>query len=372
MHNRRRSSARTDENFRRKMYGSHHKMDSPLLKLPIDMVEQFPVSDLLHLIHLGIMKRLLIGWRDGNFGRLKTKWCAQNIETVNVNQCQLPSEIHRSVRGLDCLAHWKASEFGSFLHYLSIIILPDVLEPEAYSHFLTLFYGVTICSSQNYNQLLRLAKDMFDYFFDNYKRFYGADYITSNVHNLLHVVDEVERFRPLPTFNAYPFENKLYELKNMLRQGNKPLSQVAKRLSEHNKFYTSLPKKASQKSFLTKHKNDTVLHFELFVLSCKLKNKYFISLAGDIIEIKYITDSDEAINIHGKQMTEKMIVFEKPIRSSFFNIYKVGESSIVQSASNEIILQPKDVKSKLVCIKKVVFCTSYLFYTLFENKRLLC
>lgn len=55
---------------------------------------------------------------------------------------------------------------------------------------------------------------MFRNFVENYKYFYGADYITSNLHNLLHVADEVVRFRLLPTFNAYPFENKLYLIKN--------------------------------------------------------------------------------------------------------------------------------------------------------------
>ena len=35
----------------------HHKCTSPLEELEIDMVEDFPVSDSLHLIDLGIMKR---------------------------------------------------------------------------------------------------------------------------------------------------------------------------------------------------------------------------------------------------------------------------------------------------------------------------
>lgn len=354
-----RSSPRTDEAFRRKIYGSHHKMESPLLKLPIDMIEQFPVSDSLHLIHLGIMKRLLIGWRDGNFGNLKTKWCAQDIENVNVflNNSKLPSEIHRAVRTLDCLAYWKASEFRTFLHYLSIIILPDVLRPDAYRHFLALFCSVTICSSQNYNQLLRLARDMLDYFVENYKQFYGAEYITSNVHNLLHVVDEVERFGPLPTFNAYPFENKLYSIKNMIRQGNKPLSQIAKRLSEQNNNFTSLTKKKFEKPFLTKHKNITVLHFEHFILSSKFRNKYFMSVTDDIIEHKYITVEGKLINIHGKLLSEKTLVFEKPIRSSFLNIYKVSESSVLLSNQNKVLC-PKDVKCKLVCITK----SGYLYF----------
>lgn len=44
---------RTNDGFRNKIYGAHHKICSPLEKLPIDMIEQFPVGDSLHLIDLG-------------------------------------------------------------------------------------------------------------------------------------------------------------------------------------------------------------------------------------------------------------------------------------------------------------------------------
>lgn len=64
---------RTDFKFRNKLYGSHHKYDSPILQLPIDMIQDFVIGDSLHLVDLGIMKRLLIGWRDGNFANYKTK-----------------------------------------------------------------------------------------------------------------------------------------------------------------------------------------------------------------------------------------------------------------------------------------------------------
>lgn len=67
------STKRTDAGFRNKIYGSHHKTDSPLLKLPIDMIEDIPVGDSLHLIDLGIMKKCLIGWRDGKIGSYRTK-----------------------------------------------------------------------------------------------------------------------------------------------------------------------------------------------------------------------------------------------------------------------------------------------------------
>lgn len=90
-----------------KLYGSHHKVDSPLLNLEIDMVEQFPVAYSLHLLHIGLMKRLLFGWRDGTFRLSDTKWRAQTTNSVSslLITFKLPAEFHRSVRGLDCLTH---------------------------------------------------------------------------------------------------------------------------------------------------------------------------------------------------------------------------------------------------------------------------
>lgn len=60
---------RTDADFRAKAYGRHHKEDSPLLQLNIDMIEQFPVGDSLHLLHQGVMKRFLLGWKGTLFTR---------------------------------------------------------------------------------------------------------------------------------------------------------------------------------------------------------------------------------------------------------------------------------------------------------------
>ena len=126
--------------------------------------------------------------------------------------CKLPSEIHRSMRGLDELHHWKASEFRSFFYYLSIVILPDFMSKGPYEHFLTLFCGVTICSSLKFSLILDLSHELSLYFVENFKIYY-SNYITSNIHNLVHITDKVRKFGPLNTFNSYPFENKLYCIK---------------------------------------------------------------------------------------------------------------------------------------------------------------
>lgn len=59
---------RTDENFRNRTQPEHHSEEesSPLEELPIDMIKCFPTSDPLHLLELGIMKKLLFIWIYGS------------------------------------------------------------------------------------------------------------------------------------------------------------------------------------------------------------------------------------------------------------------------------------------------------------------
>lgn len=54
----------------------------------------------------------------------------------------------------------------------------------------------------------------------------------SNVHNLIHLVEEVKKFGKLQIFNAYPFENKLSSIKRTVRNRNKPLQQKGNRLTD--------------------------------------------------------------------------------------------------------------------------------------------
>lgn len=228
------SAKRTDAEFRQKLHGSHHVVDSPLLKLDIDMIKDFPVADSLHLLHLGLMKRFLTGWRNGTFRNSDTKWPAETTIKVSdyLNQCKMPAEFHRVVRNLECLSHWKGTEFRTFLHYIGIVVLKDHLSREAYEHFLLMFCSVTICASKQYSRMLPVAHQMLLQFIEIFAELYGEHHITSNVHNLAHVVDDVERFGELESFSAYPFENQLRKIKRKLRTGNRPLTQVAKRIIE--------------------------------------------------------------------------------------------------------------------------------------------
>lgn len=53
------AAKRTDEKFRSGVYTDHCKYTTILTELPINMVEDFPTSDCLHLIDLGKIIALL-------------------------------------------------------------------------------------------------------------------------------------------------------------------------------------------------------------------------------------------------------------------------------------------------------------------------
>uniref|UniRef100_A0A182VVM0 Transposase domain-containing protein n=1 Tax=Anopheles minimus TaxID=112268 RepID=A0A182VVM0_9DIPT len=309
---------RTDEGFRSKIYGSHHMRDSPILRLPVNMISDFPVGDALHLIDLGIMKKCLSGWRDGKFGNYRTKWSASEVAEISnlLLQLKMPAEIHRAVRGLDCLSHWKALEFRTFLLYISIVILKPFLSCEVYEHFLLLFCAVTICTSKEYTHFLDLAHSLLLHYIECYGDIYGEDFITSNVHNLSHLVDDVKSFGILPNFSAYPFESKLFQIKHLIRSGHLPLTQIAKRINEINKFADQNISTRSSKLKLQKpifennvvgsesnRNNETryaCIKFEEFCLKNDGANKWFLTRNNEIVEFKYVLHSNSMILLNGE------------------------------------------------------------------------
>lgn len=194
---------------------------SPLLELPIDIVEDIIVADSLHLLHLGIMKKLILAYKEGHNGSGGSRWTNSVVESICtiLKTIKLPIEIHRKVRGVDCINHWKASECASFLHYIGIVILKYFINEDHFQNFTALFCAVTICSNSYYTRFIAVAQKLFEEFISNHYLLFNS--ITSNVHNLVHVAEEVTRFGPLPTISSYPFENHLFQIKKLVRSGSR-------------------------------------------------------------------------------------------------------------------------------------------------------
>ncbi|XP_061508321.1 uncharacterized protein LOC133392261 [Anopheles gambiae] len=318
------------------------------------MIRDIIVADRLHLIDLGIMKRLLLGWRDGKLG-IKA-WNKQQIELIDkaLDKIRQPSEVHRKQRPIKYIKYWKASECAFFLHYPAIAVLKDHLPQNVYKHFLLLFCAITILSTRVYKQKWPLAGQLLDKFVADFPTVYNERYMTSNIHNLQHVFEDVDRFGPLSEISTYPFENMLQYLKNLLRSGWKNLEQAINRLSELDEF--EMPMERSNVKYptiCTKGKITTVHVRENFNLQNNDKNCWF--LTKDCCIIKFKSTNTETVNggrlsISGQKLAVKGLAFSEPFDSSELFIFKGNTESL---ENYRLELNTDFIKCKLVCIKGI-------------------
>lgn len=201
------------------------------------MIEDIPI-DPIHLFDLGIMKKLLQTWIKGKpvHARLSLSNIAKLDELLLNLQNSITNDFERKPRTTEELGHWKSSEFNQFLTHTGPVLLFSILDPTLYQHFLNLHVSVRLLSrklaSESKDKILRFCTELLKNFVTDSSALYGPQFISYNVHNLIHEPVDVKRFGPLDDYSAYAFENYLQKLKNLLRKSAKPLPQIVKRIFE--------------------------------------------------------------------------------------------------------------------------------------------
>lgn len=322
---------RTDQEFRATAYGNHHQLRTPLLDIKnLDMIEDIVIADRLHLLDHGITKKLLMGWCNGRLGS-EHRWTPPQKEAINkkLQNIKLPSEVHRdSPRSMECLGYWKGTEFRNFLHYSSVGILRESLDHKAYDHFMLYFCAVTLLSSNIYRQHWRLAGTLLERFVVEFDAVYGPGHISSNVHQLLHVVNDVLKFGNLETISSYRFESFMQTLKHKLRSGYKSLEQVVNRTAELAAF--DVIKMRLKPSFPRSKQigNEVVLYVRQgFILRAGNANEWFMAIDNSILQYKGISDQENSIRIVGRRLSKKAIMFQGPVINSEIMHMYVGRLS---------------------------------------------
>jgi len=92
---------------------------------------------------------------------------------------------------------------------------------------LRILYDPTQCMRNN-----PLAKELLIIYINLMKHYFGKIHIIFNIHNLLHLSDNVLRFGLPDSFSVISFENHLQTIKQLVRKGSQPLTQIMNRLNE--------------------------------------------------------------------------------------------------------------------------------------------
>lgn len=367
---------RTDVGFRNREDVLHHKENSPLENLKshdgiprLDMIRDFSVSDSLHLLHQGVMKFCFRIWSDGT-PTYKNKWSTDDKNKIDqmIYYCNknLSSDINRQVRSLKFIKYFKATEFRTILLYTGLVIFKTTLPKHIYEHFLHLCLAVRLISCRTYvksENLKRLARVLFLEYFKSFINYYGPESIVSNIHNIIHIMDDVDHLGPLTEISTYPFENYLRGIKLRTQASKMPLQQITRRIIElsidsENGLLNSKYVPSGQKIWMPELKyeliesNSVLQKFRFiritpntFISTRKVGDSWFITVDKKIVQMKYAFEKGNSFFICGNQLKNKTDYFKSPYSSHFTDIYLCN-----QDRDEDTVHKIESIKSKMICI----------------------
>lgn len=359
---------RTDLSFLQMLDEDHHTGISILHRIGIGMVSQFPL-DPMHLVFLGVVKKTLLLMIKGPLNvRLSYHETSMISEALESFKSFIPKEFARKGRTLAEVERWKATEFRTFLLFTGPVACKSVLDATMYKNFLMLHVAITVLSSNAVSPTLcDYAEELLISFVQHFAVLYGEETISYNVHNLIHLANDVRKFGPLSNFTAFPFENFMQTLKGMLRKPKYPLEQVVRRLAERNGF----PRIPKEKASLKKpHRNGPLVgnipqreqykefYSGKFTFTCS-QGDNVVMVGENIFLIRNIVSDGDIVSLVCQRFSNKEPFYHYPLNSLEIKI------ALVKNLDHDLVLIPTTeqivkgimlpYENKFVCFPQIYF-----------------
>ncbi|KAJ8685619.1 hypothetical protein QAD02_021412 [Eretmocerus hayati] len=312
--------SRTDESFRNQNDKKHHQKD----------------------VCLGVTKKLMTEYWIPPSSKIlgRTELLRFELRLKNLKN-QLPEEFQRSNRSLDEIGEWKVTEFRFFVLYAGIAVLKGILPKTYYEHFLLLSIACRILCSKDYHKVyikeVRLYLETFVKT-ASHPSLYGLKVLVINLHNLLHLADDVENMGcSLMDYSAFCYENFLGKSKALVEGGNKPLIQLCNKISDYAQ--SDKPEIKPQFGVVREKKvgeNEPSSNIRIRLHDCELllndANNVVVLNSGEIMRIKSMTShvkespNLEDVTIKGSRINTIGPAVEYPCNSLLLNMYRVKEN----------------------------------------------
>lgn len=334
---------RTHESFVNQMQPEHHNGRSILENLRnIDMVKSFTI-DAMHLVFIGVIAKILHLFNSCR-RKIRTRVLKSQVDAISnflasITNC-IPVEFARKTRTLKQLARYKASEFRLLLLYILPVAL-SLLPKELYEHFLLLHCAIRILSCPKLvreRENVEYARTLLLNFVTSSSRLYGDEFLVYNVHNLIHLADEVLRFGPLDVFSCAPFENHIGMLKNLVQPTNRPLAQLAKRIMERRFNNIRRSANTKQTGMHQPHNNGPTiprvngiqfkkLNYNGLLLSIRSCDNCAILSNGDVFEIEnFVKTARGEMLMLGRILLPIRSLYNYPMDSRILGTFVVSSS----------------------------------------------
>lgn len=334
---------RTDESFLNRTDKDHHskKNVNELNILEIyntNMVSQTPI-DYMHLVHLGNAKKICTLIFDKNVFKIKNKSTEMSTDYTNFSSF-MPLEFVRKTRTFQDVPRWKATEFGFLLSYGGIVLFKEYFTDKQYYHFLLLSCAIRMLSEPEFcKENAPVAQQLLEEFLMLYPEVYGRQYVSYNVHNLLHLAQDVLMYGALPSFSGYKFENFLQKIKNCIKSPTNILAQI------NNRYFEFTQAKSNQnngsQNDIFNHKECT--KFQKYSFKINQKDNFCYLNNEVLFTIYAFCEYNNVNSVIGRRFINYEDFFEHPIKSSDLNIFLVSKESV-----NYEVFPVDEIKFKFV------------------------
>ena len=253
-----------------------------------------------------------------------------------------PVEFARSPRILEEYKNYKATEFRQFLLYTGPNVVEGLLKDDVYRHFLLLHIAMRILASSNISQAeLFCAKQFLRLFVLHCEDIYGIEFLSYNVHGLLHVVDDVESLGPVDTYSTFPYENNMKIFGRYCRKPDLPLQQIANRIAEQGRWVQKNVHQNSCINPVTIHQHENgplpagmtesgIIQYSRvqgtkFTLDITNKNMCCIVKDGSVCLVYNIVLCPSGLHLVVKKFRLISSFIDVPIRASSIGYYKCSQ-----------------------------------------------
>ena len=330
---------RTNDEYAALLDEDHHKGNTFLVEMSVPPVTRVPF-EIMHLVYLGVAKRLLDGWFVGKFGfagKLQAILLVELSSRYEKLENWCPEEFARRPKALSEFNRFKATEMRHFVLYASAIILVGILDNKYYYHVLLLYISMRILTSPKLNEeRIKVAESALRTLILFAPDLYDPSFVSYNVHALGHLGDDARENGPLEDCSAFIYENNMPLLKKNIRNHPQPLQQIAKRFGETNDIQHKPVKKFENELLSLPHingpipttiENATYKQYKKyestkFTFTIDGSNNYCKLEDETICKIENILILNSTIFFLIRRFEEIVDFFSTPIKSSSVGVFK--------------------------------------------------
>ncbi|CAH0554787.1 unnamed protein product [Brassicogethes aeneus] len=225
---------RTDDEYRAMVDKDHHKGESPLSPF-LDLVSKTPV-EIMHLVYIGALKKTLDAVIGGKFGfqRLSGRKIDILDSRMKLMRDCCPSDFNRRPEPMSRYSKFKATQLRQLLLYTGPAVFRNVLGNDHYRHLMLLHAVMRLLNRENPpEELLLFCEASLRSYVTLCLYLYKEQYMSYNIHCLLHIVDDVRGLGPIDSYSAFCYENSMPNFRDLAT--HRPylaLQQYYKRIKE--------------------------------------------------------------------------------------------------------------------------------------------